>query len=132
MGSVLLIGASGSFIAGSILVSVLIIVILFITVMGIAMRFKKCPSDQILVIYGKTGGQRAAKCIHGGAAFIIPVIQDYSFLSLRPLPIDVNLTNALCIQNIRINVPSVFTVGISTDEALMGMLRTVCLDFPPK
>ena len=54
MGSVLLIGASGSFIAGSILVSVLIIVILFITVMGIAMRFKKCPSDQILVIYGKT------------------------------------------------------------------------------
>ncbi|MBQ9771988.1 MAG: flotillin family protein [Lentisphaeria bacterium] len=112
--------ADSAFIAGSILVSILIIVILFVTIMGIAMRFKKCPSDQILVIFGKTGGQRAAKCIHGGAAFIIPVIQDYSFLSLRPLPIDVNLTNALCIQNIRINVPSVFTVGISTDEALMG------------
>ncbi|MBQ7403589.1 MAG: flotillin family protein [Lentisphaeria bacterium] len=120
MGSNLFLLADGGFIAGSILVSVLIIVILFVTIMGIAMRYKKCPSDQILVIFGKTGGQRAAKCIHGGAAFIIPVIQDYSFLSLRPLPIDVNLTNALCIQNIRINVPSVFTVGISTDEALMG------------
>jgi len=117
MGSCIL--ASG-FIEGSILISVLIIIILFVTIMGIASRFKKCPSDQILVIYGKTGGQRAAKCIHGGAAFVIPIIQDYSFLSLRPLPIDVNLTNALCIQNIRINVPSVFTVGISTDEALMG------------
>ena len=97
-----------------------LLVILFILVITFISRYKKCPPDQIMVVYGKTGKQRASRCIHGGAAFIWPVIQDYGFVSLRPMQLDVNLQNALCRQNIRINVPSVFTVGISTDESLMG------------
>jgi flotillin len=92
----------------------------FVILMIWASRYKKCPSDRIMVIYGKTSGKDAAKCIHGGAKFIIPVIQDYGFLSLRPLQIEVNLGNALCKQNIRINVPSIFTIGISTDPLIMG------------
>jgi flotillin len=92
----------------------------FVIVMIWASRYKKCPSDRIMVIYGKTSGKDAARCIHGGAKFIIPVIQDYGFLSLRPLQIEVNLGNALCKQNIRINVPSIFTIGISTDPMIMG------------
>lgn len=99
-------------------ISALIIVVVFMVI--IASRYKKCPSDQIMVIYGKTTKNRPARCIHGGASFIWPVFQDYGFLSLRPIQIEVNLVNALCLQNIRINVPSVFTVGISTDEAMMG------------
>ena len=83
-------------------------------------RYKKCPSDRIMVIYGKTGGVHAAQCIHGGAKFVWPVIQDYGYISLRPLQIVVNLDNALCKQNIRINVPSVFTVGVSTKPEIMG------------
>ncbi|MDR0932802.1 MAG: hypothetical protein LBM70_07290 [Victivallales bacterium] len=82
--------------------------------------YRKCPSDRIMVIYGKTGGNQAAKCIHGGAKFVWPVIQDYGYISLRPLQIAVNLDNALCKQNIRINVPSVFTVGVSTSPEIMG------------
>ncbi|MFA6291271.1 MAG: SPFH domain-containing protein [Victivallales bacterium] len=96
------------------------IFVFFVLLMIWASRYKKCPSDRIMVIYGKTSGKDAAKCIHGGAKFIIPVIQDYGFLSLRPLQIEVNLGNALCKQNIRINVPSIFTIGISTDPLIMG------------
>ncbi len=102
------------------LLGILFVILLVALFIGFASRYKKCPSDAIMVIFGKTGGNRAAHCIHGGAAFIFPVFQDYGFLSLRPMQLDVNLTNALCLQNIRINVPSVFTVGISTDEELMG------------
>lgn len=98
----------------------LAIFFLFFTIIIFLSRYKKCPSDRIMVIYGKTGEKRAARCIHGGAAFIMPVIQDYGFMSLRPMQIEVNLTNALCKQNIRINVPSVFTVGISTNPELMN------------
>ena len=105
---------------GVALLIAVLLVILFILVLTLISRYKKCPPDQIMVVYGKTGKQRASRCIHGGAAFIWPVIQDYGFVSLRPMQLDVNLQNALCRQNIRINVPSVFTVGISTDEALMG------------
>lgn len=82
-------------------------------------RYKRCPSDKILVVYGKTGGGASAKCYAGGAAFVWPVIQDYKFLDLTPLSIDVNLKDALSKQNIRVNVPSQFTVGIGEDENLM-------------
>ena len=99
-------------------------VILFTMFIMVLTRYKKCPSDRILVIYGKVGkgvGGRSlsAKCIHGGAAFIWPVFQHYEFMNLTPMSITVDLTNALSKQNIRIDVPSRFTVGISTETGIM-------------
>ena len=98
-----------------------IFVALFIvlTLIILIKRYKRCPSDRILVVYGKVGGGQSAKCIHGGAAFIIPVIQDYEFLDLTPISIEVNLVNALSKQNIRVNVPSRFTIGVSTEPGVM-------------
>ena len=97
------------------------IAILFVFILLIAMvkRYKRCPSDRILVVYGKVSGGESAKCIHGGAAFIFPVIQDYQFLDLTPISIEVNLVNALSKQNIRVNVPSRFTIGVSTEPGIM-------------
>ncbi len=104
-----------------VIIAIVIVVIFFFILMVTWMsRYKKCPSDRVMVVYGKTGGRQASNCIHGGAKFIWPVIQDYGFLSLRPMQIEVSLDSALCQQNIRINVPSVFTVGVSTDPSLMG------------
>ena len=96
------------------------IAVLFVmVVMFFLSRYKRCPSDKILVVYGKTGGGQSAKCYAGGAAFVWPVIQDYRYLDLTPLSIDVNLKDALSKQNIRVNVPSQFTVGIGESENLM-------------
>ncbi len=99
-------------------------VLLFSLILWFFSRYKKCPSDKIMVIYGKVGknqdcSSRSAKCIHGGAAFIVPVVQSYEFLDLTPLSIPVDLKNALSRQNIRIDVPSRFTVGISTEPSVM-------------
>src|SRR5207248_5528871 len=77
------------------------------------------PSNRVLVIYGKTGGGNAARCVHGGAAFVVPLIQDYAYLSLDPIQIEVPLKGALSMENIRINVPSVFTVAVGTDPETM-------------
>ena len=82
-------------------------------------RYKRCPSDKILVVYGKTGGGRSSKCIHGGATFIMPLIQASEWLDLTPIPIDIKLEGALSKQNIRVNTPSTFTVGISTEKGVM-------------
>ncbi len=100
------------------------VVILFALVAGILSRYRKCPSDKILVIYGKvgndkTGQARSARCIHGGAAFIWPIIQSYQYMDLTPISINVDLRNALSKQNIRVDVPSSFTVGISTEAGVM-------------
>jgi flotillin len=95
----------------------------FITLVALAKRLKRCPSDRILVVYGKiSGGGRggmSAKCYHGGAAFIWPMIQDFAFLDLTPQTIDIKLEGALSLQNIRVNTPSTFTVGISTEPGVM-------------
>ena len=102
----------------------MIVVVLFAAIMAILSRYRKCPSDKVLVIYGKVGtdknGQaRSARCIHGGAAFIVPIIQSYEYMDLTPISINVDLKNALSRQNIRIDVPSRFTVGISTEPGVM-------------
>src|SRR5690625_4089845 len=91
---------------------VILLILLFIT------RYKRCPSDKILVIYGKNGSG-SAKTLAGGAAFVWPVIEDYAYIDLSPISIDVDLQNALSRQNIRINVPSRFTVAISNQEGTM-------------
>src|SRR5690554_1553314 len=95
------------------------ILFVFIILITFIRRYKRCPSDRILVVYGKVGTGNSARCIHGGAAFIWPVIQDYEYLDLTPISIEVNLVNALSKQNIRVNVPSRFTIGISTEPGIM-------------
>lgn len=109
---------------GSLYLIVAIAAVLFVTFAAILSRYKRCPSDKILVVYGKTGknatgGVSSARCIHGGAAFIWPVFQSYAFLDLTPISIECNLTNALSKQNIRVDVPCRFTVGISTESDSM-------------
>ncbi len=98
---------------------VIFAIVIFVAFSSILSRYKRCPSDRVLVVYGKTGKNKSAKCIHGGAAFIWPVFQSYAFLSLKPISIECNLTNALSKQNIRVDVPCRFTVGISTDPENM-------------
>ena len=103
---------------------VVAVVLIFSLILVFMSRFRRCPSDKVMVIYGKVGqnkdgSARSAKCIHGGAAFILPVIQAYEYLDLTPISISVDLKNALSRQNIRIDVPARFTVGISTEAGVM-------------
>lgn len=95
---------------------VTIVIFLFIFFVN---RYRKCPSDQLLVVYGMIGGGKSAKCLHGGGTFVWPVIQNYEYMSLTPMTINIPLTGALSQQNIRVNVPSIFTVQISPDEGVI-------------
>ena len=96
-----------------------LVVLIFTTMMFLASRYRRCPSDRILVVFGKVGAGQSARCIHGGGIFVWPLIQDYAYMSLRPMTISIPLQKALSMQNIRINVPSTFTVGISTEQEIM-------------
>lgn len=102
----------------------LVVGFVFLLILTFTRRYKRCPSDRIMVVYGKVGknksGSASSKCIHGGAAFIWPIIQDYEYLDLTPISLEVNLTNALSRQNIRVDVPSRFTVGVSTEPSIMS------------
>ncbi len=116
--------AAGGMDPGIVMLVVVLAALVFTIVLTVLSRYKKCPSDKIMVIYGKVGSNkdgtaRSAKCIHGGASFVWPIVQSYEYLDLTPLSLSVDLTNALSRQNIRVDVPSRFTVGISTEPGIM-------------
>lgn len=122
--------------AGSMGLGLGFLMVIFVAVLYLASRYRRCPSDKILVIYGRVGANRSSKCVHGGGQFVWPVINDYAYLSLTPLTINIPLQNALSLQNIRVNVPSTFTVGISSEprvmnnaaERLLGLSHTAIED----
>ncbi len=111
-----------------IIAAVVVVIFLFVSIIN---RYRRCPSDKILVIYGSKSNKTSARCIHGGGAFVWPIIEDYAYLSLTPISIDANLTNALSKQNIRVDVPSRFTVGISTDPESMNAAAERLLGLTP-
>ena len=102
----------------------------FTLLMLIVKRYKRCPSNKVLVIFGKVASGQSARCLHGGGAFIWPLIQDYDFLTLDPMQIEIPLRGALSAENIRVNVPSVFTVAVGTSPAVMqtAAIRLLGLD----
>lgn len=101
-------------------VSAILAVVIILTIIGVLSRYRRCKPNQVLVVYGKTGGEKkSAKLYHGGAAFVLPIIQDYDILSMEPMQIDCRLTGALSSQNIRVDVPTTITVAISTNPEIM-------------
>ena len=92
-----------------------IVVVLFIT---LAKRYRRCPSNRVMVIYGKTGSG-AARCVHGGAALVWPLVQAYDYLDLEPFVVPIDLTNALSRENIRVAVPTTVTAAISNRPGIM-------------
>jgi flotillin len=102
------------------------------TMTFLASRYKRCPSDKILVIYGRVGTGQSANCIHGGGALVWPLIQDYAYMDLTPMTISIPLQKALSLQNIRINVPSTFTVGVSTEPGVMNNAAERLLNLGPE
>src|SRR3954468_18510569 len=106
----------------------LVALIFFSMVLLLKANFKRCSSNQVLVIFGKTAKGQAPKTGHGGAAFVWPLIQDSSYLRLAPIQIEIPLRGALSMENIRVNVPSVFTVAVGTQPDVMTNAAIRLLD----
>lgn len=115
------------YLSGAAIITVLIVVsvLIFFT-----KQYKRCPSNRIMVIFGRSGRGQSAQCLHGGAKFIIPLLQDYAFLNLEPMQIEIPLRGALSMENIRVNVPSVFSIAIGTTPELMQNAAIRLLGLP--
>jgi flotillin len=87
-------------------------------------RYRMCPPDRILVVFGRVGTGQSARCFHGGSTFVLPMLQSYAYLELTPINIELELKGALSSQNIRIDAPASFTIGISTDPEVMQNAAT--------
>ncbi len=106
------------------------LVFIFTTVLFLAKLYRRCPSNKVLVVYGRVGGSKTVQCYHGGGTFVWPLIQGYAFLDLIPRTIHIPLKGALSHQNIRVNVPSTFTIaiGLTPDNMNNAAVRLLDLD----
>ena len=85
--------------------SLVFVVVVLVVLLGFALsRVKRCPDDKLLVVYGKGPG----RCLHGGWTFVLPLIQDYRYMSLEPIEVSAPDSSQLPI-----------TVKISTETAEM-------------
>ncbi|MCE5326844.1 MAG: hypothetical protein LLG01_10540 [Planctomycetaceae bacterium] len=100
------------------ILTILLAIVALVLFMTLVNRYKRCPANRILVIYGKTGSG-AAKCVHGGAAMVWPLIQAYEYLDLEPFVVPIDLSNALSRENIRVTVPTTVTAAISNEPGIM-------------
>ncbi len=94
----------------------------------LAKLYRRCPSNKILVVYGRMGGRKTVQCYHGGGTIVWPLIQGSAFLDLTPRNIHIPLKGALSHQNIRINVPSTFTVAVGITPDIMNNAAVRLLD----
>lgn len=122
----ILAGSPGIVVIGAIALILVSILMLFVS------RYKRCPANRVLIISGKVGTGQSARVISGGGAFVWPVIQQADFLSLLPLQIDINLTDALSLENIRVRVPSQVTVAIGDTEEYQQNAAARLLNVTPK
>lgn len=104
----------------------------FSTIYFLAKLYRRCPSNKVLVVFGRVSGKKAVQCYHGGGRIIWPLIQGYSFLDLTPRTIHIPLKGALSHQNIRVNVPSTFTIAVGTTTDIMSNAAVRLLDLDQK
>src|ERR1044072_7456690 len=104
--------------------AVLIVGLALVIFLTLIARYRMCPPDRVLVVYGKLRQGQSSRCYHGGSTFVLPVLQSYSYLDLTPINIELELKGALSSQNIRIDAPASFTIGISTDPEVMQNAAT--------
>lgn len=112
------------------LILIVILLVLAMTLVITFLRsFRRCPSNKVLVIYGKTGSG-ASRTIHGGAAIVWPLIQACEYLDLEPFVVPIDLKNALSQENIRVSVPTTVTAAISYKPELMqnAAVRLLCMN----
>ena len=95
-----------------------IVALVVISTFVVLSRYRKCRPDEILIKYGRTGKNGAAKIITGGGAFIWPIIHSYATMSLRPVQLQLDIKEAAAKGMIRTNVPTNISVVISNEPDL--------------
>lgn len=119
-------------ITSTLIITGIVVVLVILTLIGLMSRYRRCASDEILVVFGKAGKKSVtnpatgksetvvlpSKIIHGGGTFVFPIIQDWKKMSLKPIQIQTSVVGVSS-QMIKVSIPVTLTTGIGTTDELM-------------
>lgn len=125
-----LLASAGAFIFVVITINCLLIVSALTVFVS---RYKKCPVNKALIVYGQVGVNqdgtpRKAKIVRNGGIFVIPIIQSYAYLDLKPIAVTVDHS----FESIIKKVPRTFSIAISTKDDLLWNAAERLLGFGEK
>ena len=103
----------------AVFIALFMVLLIFGIMIMMLTRYKRCPADSIMVIYGKTPDGSGIRCINGGTAFIWPLFQSYGFLSLKPMQIGTELRDMRTESGERVDISAHATIAVGTEEHLM-------------
>lgn len=113
------------------LILLFLIIAFFLMLFIVLKQFCRCPSDKIIVVYGKGTGSDAARCYHGGAVFIFPMLQDYAYIDLSPYTIKMTVQSR-SLDNIRLNMSVSCIATVSTEKDMMQAAAVRLLNLSPE
>lgn len=85
----------------------------------LASRYKRCPADKILVVFGKTVDGSRPQIYPGGSVFVWPVLQDFAYLDRTPLKVATKVRDAPDKDRNLVSMAGEFIVAIGDTEVLM-------------
>ena len=115
---------------GSLALFYLIVPIGFMVVMLAAILllllkyYKRCPPNCLLVIWGRTDIRGTPRVLHGGAVFVLPLLQDFAYMSLEPIDVELSLSTQSGNKSPQFALPRKFTVAIGTAPELARTAAT--------
>jgi flotillin len=90
------------------------LLLVLVLVVVLATRFRRCPPNKLLVVYGR-GVPGGMKVMQSGAALVWPLMQDSALLSLEPLQVSLTMDRLLSRSNEQVDVKATVVIAIGTD-----------------
>ena len=96
-----------------------LIFLIVIVVIFMSKGYAYCPNYKAIVVFDADNKKNIKRCVYGKDIFIIPFIEDYTFLSLKPINIDLNFRRLKTKDSLDISFFSNVIFAISPKENLL-------------
>lgn len=114
------IGSFLNFVGGGVIPVLLIVIILVLVVAYLGSRYKVAGANEALIVSGRREagpeGQTGLKVVRGQGVIVLPLVHKVGRLHLSARQINVQLSDAVTKQGIKVAVQGVATVKIGSDE----------------
>ena len=87
-------------------------------VVFVARNYRKCPPNEVLVIYGGKSGTRE-RFVTGGGTFVMPVLKSYKTLSLTTFQVETRVEHTPNKDGVLVSVDAVANLKISSDPQVL-------------
>jgi len=101
------------------LMILLLLIIILVIVPLFATRYRRVPPDAAMIVFGNRQGKMGFTIVKGGGRFIMPIVEEVSYLPLDVRTLDTKVASVVTMQGVMVDIEVVAQIKISSDERLL-------------